>query len=281
MAPPDMSISLHLTHLPVGSYEVTKTAGSRIFHNKVELPAQATIETENPSPTITSAPTTFPQFKKLPIELRSKIWDYAMQNESRIFYPHKDYDHDNEIQQVHVAHKPPAIRQVCQEARRMSGKRGMFIFGMERSTVKGLWFDFSSDILYIRYKYNDIEDDVEDMARNVAIDWCGCEIGQDWEALLRYILGTYPMCERLILVVRFDLELFGNIKLFAIPDEERVTNADQRQWGQVKEEITKEWLGITKTQLPSIEAMEIVPVRRKKNKATTRELLTYTGEGGF
>jgi hypothetical protein len=32
MAPPEMSVSLHLKHLPIGSYEVTVTGSDGWFH---------------------------------------------------------------------------------------------------------------------------------------------------------------------------------------------------------------------------------------------------------
>ncbi|KAM0564099.1 hypothetical protein ACHAPJ_000308 [Fusarium lateritium] len=258
-----MSISLHLAHLPVGSYEVTVTnaEGTRIFHNKIDLPAQIA-DTANAK--------TFPQFKKLPFELRSKIWHYSMQNESRIFYP-TDYDHEHEIHQVSFAHKPPATRQVCQEARLISKKRGMSIFGTEQTSLKGLWFDFFSDILYISNKDNVGEYGVEDMVRNVALDWRGYGIDHNWKKLLRHIKNAYPLCERLILVVRYDFELYGDVRFFTILDEEEVTGASGRQkqaWGRMKEEIVKEWRGkmqrITEAQLPTIEAVEVVPERERK-----------------
>ncbi|KAJ4272097.1 hypothetical protein NW762_000807 [Fusarium torreyae] len=263
-----MSISLHLANLPVGSYEVTVTnaEGTRISHNKIDLPAQ-----------IAGAATTFPHFEKLPAELRSKIWEHSIQNESRVFCP-AGYDEDREVQHFSFAHKPPAIRQVCREARQMSKKHSMFIFGISGSTRGALWFNTVGDIIYNQDNEeadtSGIEPNYKDImsaARNVALDF---PQNYNWENLLESLVTDYRRCETLFLVLGCDEIPTGDIAFFSIPDDEQAWSVnidDEETWGQVKENINKAWrkkkllrkLHITEAQLPSIKVVEALPVRKK------------------
>jgi hypothetical protein len=300
MAPPEMSVSLHLKHLPVGSYEVTVTGsggwfrlifpllyntvnsqatGTQVFHEKIEIPSQVLLEKGSPSSQVTSTPTTFPKFKELPGEIRSQIWVHAIQNDSRIFYP-THYDHDRELPHVAFAHKPPPIRQVCRESRQISQKRGMFIFGTDRTTRKALWFDTFNDIMCdMNPAFDEFDcmvaasdyDRVLNSARNVAVDWM---FQYDLKELLESVVNRFKSCQTIYLAHGIIEIPEGDIAFYAVPDEELVEalKGELKPCGQLKDEIRKFWHNqkvaqgstITKAHFPSIVVVEAIPVRENK-----------------
>ncbi|KAF4455087.1 hypothetical protein F53441_2526 [Fusarium austroafricanum] len=256
MATPEMSISLHNTHLPQGSYEVTVTnsEGTRVFHNKIKVSSQAALETGVTVPqAIQSTPATFPQFKKLPSELRNMIWEYSIQNDSGVFFP-TGYDLYLEVA---FSHKIPAFRQ-------------------------GLWFGIFSDIKYdpevFNYEslYCDDGDNYYDLlraARKVAVGWYP-EITA--RGLLGTVVSAYPHCQTLFLVLGRKATPDGNVIFYNIPGDDLVwwsMNNDEKQqtWEQMRNHITKEWheeellhkLYIEKAKLPNIQTVEVFP--RKKS----------------
>ncbi|KAF4458152.1 hypothetical protein FALBO_15067 [Fusarium albosuccineum] len=263
--------------IPRVSYEVTvaTSSGSRLLNLRTELGSPISQETDDStSSVVVEAPKTFPQFKKLPPELRSKIWEYAL-SEPRIFWPGENHA---SWETINFVHKPPAARQTCHEARQVSQKLGVMAFGQSGTIKKGLWFNLSSDILYLDkicfLTNNELLPTVREEVRNVALDWDECCYFDDYSGLLRDILGAFPRCRKIIFVERTGELLLGGIAFFAMQDEEECTWSDEDwKWGDVKEGMSLEWrskkllkeLGITEKQLPSIEAVEAIPVRQKKN----------------
>ncbi|KAJ3527179.1 hypothetical protein NM208_g10831 [Fusarium decemcellulare] len=269
--------------IPRVSYEITLAtrSGSRLLYLRTELGSPISQETDHStSPVVVEAPKTFPQFKKLPPELRSKIWECAL-SEPRIFWPGENRA---SWETMNFVHKPPAARQTCHEARQVSQKLGVVAFGQNGTIKKGLWFNLLSDILYLDRRCFLTNDEllptVREEVRNVALDWDECCYFDDYAGLLRDILGAFPRCRRVIFVERTDELLLGGIAFFAIQDEEECTWFDEDwKWGAVKEDMRQDWcsedlleeLDITEDQLPSIEAVEAAPVRQKKSICRCRE----------
>jgi hypothetical protein len=252
----------------------------QVFHEKIEIPSQVTLEKGGPSSqAVTSTPTTFPKFKELPGEIRSQIWVQAIQNDSRIFYP-THYDCDRQLPHVAFAHKPPPIRQVCHESRQISQKRGMFIFGTDRTTRKALWFDTFNDIMYDMNPANSEfdclvaasdYDRVLNSARNVAVEWM---FQYDLKELFESVVNRFKACQTIYLAHGIVEILEGDIAFYAVPDEELVEalKGELKPCGQVKDEIRKfshnqkvsQGTTITKAQFPSIVVVEAMPVRENK-----------------
>lgn len=210
---------------------------------------------------------------------------HAIQNDSRIFCPTHEDCHD-ELLYVTFAHKPPQIRQVCRESRQISEKRGMFVFGVNKTIRKALWFDKFNDIMYDFDPYNCQLDclaadsdynRVLNSARNVAVDW---EYRCDSKDLFKSVVNRFKACQTLYLV-HGNVEIpEGDIAFYAVPDEELVeaVKGELKPSGQVKDEIRKFWHNqkvsqgstITKEQFPSIVAVEAMPVRVNNKRRPRR-----------
>lgn len=102
---------------------------------------------------------------KLPIEVRYKIWKLAAPG-GRIFDvylvedPWSSAGHETRtaasrspdesvIVKLRELHKPPAIRGVCRESRRVTDIVGSFKFGLFRGTRHGWWFNHACDIVLL------------------------------------------------------------------------------------------------------------------------------------
>ncbi|KAF4976040.1 hypothetical protein FDECE_18512 [Fusarium decemcellulare] len=267
--------------IPRVSYEITvaTSSGSRLLYLRTEIGSPIGRETNvSTSPIIVKASGSFSQFKKLPPELRSKIWEYAL-SESRIFLPV-----DEAVpgwRPVNFTHKPPAVRQTCREARRVSEWLGAIGFGQNRTAMKGLWFNFQSDILYLNTRYllenaEELFPAINARVRNVALDWDALYVeeydtDEVWERVLRDVIYDFPRCNRIILVQTTGDLPAGDITFFPIQDNEDWEINDCNCWGDAQTFIDLKWrsskllreLRITEEWLPSIEAVEAVPVRRK------------------
>ncbi|KAH6961309.1 hypothetical protein DER45DRAFT_537075 [Fusarium avenaceum] len=118
------------------------SGGPQLLHFRAEVGSptaqtQAIIEPSSP---------TFPQFMKLPPEIRIMIWKLSF-GPGRIFRTKATSDVPGVIPMA-VNHKPPAATQACKEARFLSLQIGKFLFGSYGSKIKSLWFNPSRDLLY-------------------------------------------------------------------------------------------------------------------------------------
>ncbi|KAM0246302.1 hypothetical protein ACHAP5_004775 [Fusarium lateritium] len=163
------------------------------FQSEVGSPAAQTI-LEPSSPT-------FPQFMKLPPEIRLMIWKLSF-GPGRIFRT-KATSHVSGVMPMAVNHKPPAATQACKEARLLSLQVGKFLFGSFGSKIKSLWFNPSQDVLYWNDKsfpswQFDYDEHDTGCIKFVAIDHdqtcSSLEISQE-------ISTIFPYCRALLIVL--------------------------------------------------------------------------------
>ncbi|KAI1461045.1 hypothetical protein F4805DRAFT_414552 [Annulohypoxylon moriforme] len=139
--------------------------------------------------TIDQAPR-FPQFKKLPVEIRFMIWDLALPRRMVCLKECFEDDQDEFINvQYSFASKlpPPSVAQVCQESRavacqsgRLVAIRNMKLYPQGRllpcSRAQWGWFDSSRDSLFLQpslshlHPLNSIKD-LTSRAQHVTIDY--------------------------------------------------------------------------------------------------------------
>ncbi|KAF4996840.1 hypothetical protein FGRMN_4251 [Fusarium graminum] len=269
-----MSISLQLTGISAGNYKITVAGpdGTVVSHHEMTLSSQVpqALDCHSRCDTSATTPTTFPRFKHLPAELRVKIWNLSL-NETRVFWPNNENTYDDYCTGVNISHKPPTVRQVCREARQVSQSRGAFSFGTGKVVMKGLWFDFFSDIIH--------DDDSFDQkayapviynARNVSIFWHQAMEFRDAQKL-KHFLKRYPKCQTIFFVAPGGvIDFKEDIKFFTIQEDEYVEE-DQKTWGRIRDHIDRRWrrgdwlkyLGVTEAQLPRIEAVEAISLCKK------------------
>ncbi|KAK1464291.1 hypothetical protein CMEL01_13052 [Colletotrichum melonis] len=84
----------------------------------------------------------FPQFCRLPMELRKIIWQMTLPD-SRVFEPY-DIEHRPRLRK---RFEPPAILAVCKESRKVANEHGTFIFGWEKSIGESVWFNPKKDVV--------------------------------------------------------------------------------------------------------------------------------------
>lgn len=176
------------------------------------------------------------------------------------------------MQGVNFAHKPPAVRQVCREARKVSDTRGRFSFGWDGTHLMSLWFDFHSDILFdegltlaeLKLPY---------YVRNVAKGHDDARELQEAENLQSF-LGQYPQCQKIIFVWSGGMaELDGDVKFYPMHDGEPLGGSD-KNWKNLKARINRAWrkasflkkCKLTEDQLPIIEAVECTLVEKNLGK---------------
>ncbi|KAM0246303.1 hypothetical protein ACHAP5_004776 [Fusarium lateritium] len=278
---PNISMSLQLADVPAGCYKITITGpgDTTVCHHEIALLSGVTqtASFQSTYTTTTATSKTFPRFKELPAEIRRQIWELSL-SEPRIFWPNYEVHNENFVG-VSFSHKPPLMRQVCMEARQVSQARGVVSFGSHGSIMKGLWFDFFSDIIFM----NDVSDENEfvqavDNARNVALIWHEALNLIDVKTLKRFI-EKHPKCHRIIAIAAGDcIDCFSDMKLFTIQDKETF-GFDTEDWGTIRDRLYRAWrkkkalrlLGITEAQLPRIEAMEAISICKKVEKGEKGE----------
>ncbi|KAI5466818.1 hypothetical protein BGZ63DRAFT_369617 [Mariannaea sp. PMI_226] len=195
-------------------------------------------EIRSPLPDTPTLPlTSFPYFRKLPPELRVKIWEYSL-SVPRIFWLLRRCSTEDALNEGSrtavrrrtkkwipcvINHKPPAPRQTCREARRVSERCGILAFGVRQGRIKSLWFNPVHDIVYIHHKFPldnyKMMDNVIDCAENVAIDAQLCRNYKRTE--LEEIFCEWNLCKRIILVHSFPGMAEGDIDLFPLGPDER------------------------------------------------------------
>lgn len=109
---------------------------------------------QNPCPWFRKQLETFPQFSKLPPELRLRIWELAVESEDDrivviqtipfLFPLHSSIpQYSDGVKQPHT----PALLSVCYDAREAALKRYKIAFSSELKTAMPIWFDFGTDML--------------------------------------------------------------------------------------------------------------------------------------
>ncbi|KAJ4003334.1 hypothetical protein NW752_011788 [Fusarium irregulare] len=284
--PPSISTSLQLNKIPKGGYKVTVTGamtlGTVVWRHESEHPSQITLnigDTHPDHPVENAIPaTTFSKFKQLPPEIRAKIWGFSL-DQPRVFWPSSQYEDYGIMHCTNFAHKPPAVRQACREARKLSDRRGEFSFGWNGTLCSSLWFDFTSDILLHHHYDEDLDPKQLDSkfrgrVRNVALRHYEAFELEDAKLLKRF-LRKYPRCKKIIFVWSATrMTPVGDIKLYPIPDNELLDDGEgncDKNWGELKalfKETWREELPLTKwkitaNQLPIIEAAECIYVEKK------------------
>ncbi|SPJ78033.1 uncharacterized protein FTOL_06422 [Fusarium torulosum] len=253
---PNPSMSLQLAGIPAGGYDTTVSQDEITPQSGVSQ----TTDSQLPNTTVAATPKTFPRFKELPAELRKAIWELSL-SQPRVFWPN-DERAGKYFTGVNFAHKPPAMRQVCQESRQVSQARGGFTFGHDESIMEGLWFDYFSNILYMfcncsREGYTIAIRNT----RNVALIWPDVWVLRDLQRLKRFMV-EYPKCRRILLIVASDMDPWSDMETFLIQGEIPIDYAPE-DWGRLKDSLERSWrkksalrcLGVIEAQLPKIETM--------------------------
>lgn len=92
----------------------------------------------------------FPRFKKLPPEIRRKIWVEALPA-PRIYEPDNNDEYWSLDKGTRFFHEyyPPRVRQTCKEAYEACMSVGRFTFGcFGNSNIRGLWYNDTRDAIY-------------------------------------------------------------------------------------------------------------------------------------
>ncbi|KAF6841456.1 hypothetical protein CPLU01_00587 [Colletotrichum plurivorum] len=198
----------------------------------------------------------FRQFKKLPLELRNKIWKLALPG-GRIFelsgpdsHFHRimraaqtDPNQANPVATARVAaglpdmcvtaHKTPKIRLACREANNAFLEAGSFEFGLFGGSYKGVWFNHAEDILYLRAEPTNWTN--IDMSRvvRVAIPHTKLLNKDNCVAKIDVVLDHFTSCREVIMLQAVDWELRSCIphprmpaKLYHLRGDDIVGNHD-------------------------------------------------------
>ncbi|KAJ4205502.1 hypothetical protein NW759_014578 [Fusarium solani] len=252
---------------------------------------QPPIVTSAPSSASQTPASSFPQFIKLPPEVRNMIWKYSFGG-ARVFRlaPCTTWT------TMMVDHRPPPSGAACRESRHLFQHCGEFLFGAEGLAIKTLWFRPSEDILYLDHmlvEYLEHESYYSGCdfttIENVAINWCGrCD-----ESNLRRLadaLVEFPSCKRMILVMSHGEPPYeDDVEFLHISDNDQrrvcfykgerlhwagLKQALEEHWRKDSEEDLEEDLGADsggssegELQLPPLEAVEVVPRRTASTSA--------------
>ncbi|KAF6811113.1 hypothetical protein CSOJ01_05918 [Colletotrichum sojae] len=198
----------------------------------------------------------FRQFKKLPLELRNKIWKLALPG-GRLFElsgpdshfhrimraAHTDPNQANPVATARVAaglpdmsvtaHKTPKIRLACREANNAFLEAGSFEFGLFGGSYKGVWFNHAEDILYLRAEPTNWTN--IDMSRvvRVAIPHTKLLNKDNCVAKIDVVLDHFTSCREVIMLQAVDWELRSCIphprmpaKLYHLRGDDIVGNHD-------------------------------------------------------
>lgn len=154
--------------------------------------------------------TSFPQFSRLPPELRLQIWRYSRQ--PRVV----EVIYDSATDTCTSTAKPPALLHVCHESRHEGLRAYRKTFGT-KSSPPSIYFDPSTDVLYLP-RHGDMGYDeaardftqrVNDMANvtTLAIDHVPPDIRRPWEAYNKYcLIQSFPKLREAILVLGYEDE---------------------------------------------------------------------------
>ncbi|KAF4969404.1 hypothetical protein FZEAL_10229 [Fusarium zealandicum] len=245
--------------------------GHQLFRLEAEVGSPTTTAASNITrPTTERCPTAFPQFMNLPPQVRAMIWRYSI-GCPRIFWinchPHGDW---NTSVALKFNHKPRPSTQVCCESRKITHSNGAFCFGLYAGILKSLWFDFSTDIIYLdNERMTDMRmhahyDEFEKV-ENVAINWPASFIRRGDLEEVAEALMVFSSCKRLILVMEHMELPEGDVCFLRVEDDDKINLGVQfEDWGYAEWQVTwqlKRYRFPEGWKMPALEAVEVVPVR--------------------
>ncbi|KXH44777.1 hypothetical protein CNYM01_02242 [Colletotrichum nymphaeae SA-01] len=198
----------------------------------------------------------FPEFGRLPAELRRLIWKMALpgrrvleQADGVVAYP-----------ELCKKFRPPVIRAVCKEAWEVTEQNGLFVYGPELTASGGTWFNPKQDVIIIRnpgedYPLGPLEDCRPEI---IAVDRRYFEQDLNFERVLDVALQL-KSCRRLIILLRTTPNLpykkGAAPKLFSLQAEDVIwsfyADADEKpndlfgeddvSWKKFKDTIQANW----------------------------------------
>nr|XP_036585492.1 uncharacterized protein CTRU02_04353 [Colletotrichum truncatum]KAF6795543.1 hypothetical protein CTRU02_04353 [Colletotrichum truncatum] len=251
----------------------------------------------------------FHLFKKLPLELRMKIWKFALPG-GRIFelsgpdvHFHRlmrvtqpDPSQNNPVVNTRIAsglpdmaitaHKTPKLRLACKEANTAFLETGRFEFGLFGSHYKGVWFNHSEDILYLRAEPTSwINIDMSRIVR-VALPHTKLMNKDNCNAKIDVILNYFTSCREIIMLQAVDWEYRSCLphprmppKLYTLKDDDIVSVHDYpmemsteignvAHWKDVKRIVEQLWKehviqarGLSESRIPKFAGMEMLRAR--------------------
>ncbi|KXH57752.1 hypothetical protein CSAL01_05903 [Colletotrichum salicis] len=143
-------------------------------------------------PSVTA--TVFPNFRRLPAEIRKLIWIMALPYRRVLEAPVAGY-HD-----IYKRFRPPVIRAVCKEAWEVTEENGLFAMGSESTGVGGTWFNPQKDVVILEENFS-LGSLAECYPEIIAIDRMFIE---DFKDLKRILLGVvdFLFCRKVIILFR-------------------------------------------------------------------------------
>ncbi|OHE98985.1 hypothetical protein CORC01_05675 [Colletotrichum orchidophilum] len=225
----------------------------------------------------------FPQFKNFPVEIRMKIWKLALPA-GRVFDLSNVDAHFSRVLRAPIAnnngapnpalvlrqasgltemsltaHKTPKLRLACKEANKAFLEAGGFEFGLFGGAYKGLWFNYSEDILYVREEPRSWTN--LDMSRiiRVAFPHNRFMCKADATAKMDLILDHFTSCKEVILMQTMEWDIRSCLasprlpaKLFPLRDNDPISTHEYPKelsddigcvaaWGDVKRIVGHIW----------------------------------------
>jgi hypothetical protein len=197
------------------------------------------------------------------------IWKLALQT-PRIFRVYEDIQfYRFGWLPVINPHKPPACAQACREPHAIFKAEAKQLFGLNNGIYKSLWFSPSTDIIYWEketttpisplyegYIFPDIQ--------NVAVGWPR-EDSSDLEVVLGNVSTIFPGCKKLIMAMEHRLLPYGgDISFTKVKDDDEMNISfldNWCRWGEIRRELSERFPLHDQQEIPSIEAVEVTPVR--------------------
>ncbi|OLN88024.1 hypothetical protein CCHL11_00279 [Colletotrichum chlorophyti] len=246
-------------------------------------------------------------FDKLPVELRMKIWKLALPG-GRIFELYQRDPHfrlmrvtqaqgNNQPNQFMLqrqasglpemsisTHKTPKLRLACKEANRAFREAGGFEFGLFGGVYKGLWFNYSEDILYVK---DDPTNWVNlDMSRIIRVGFSHVKFLDKASANSRLdmVLDHFASCREVIVMQNTDWDMracYAGTRMpshmFPLRDEDVIGNHEYSKeasdeelgtivcWREVKSVVENFWMQhviavrqMSGSRVPKLKGVELV-----------------------
>ncbi|WDK14517.1 hypothetical protein CGRA01v4_05798 [Colletotrichum graminicola] len=252
----------------------------------------------------------FSQFRNFPVEIRMKIWKLALPT-GRVFDLSMGDGHLSRVLRATApnpnggpnaavairqasglaemsvtAHKTPKLRLACKEANRAFLEAGGFEFGLFGGAYKGLWFNYTEDILFVREEpraWTNL-----DMSRIVRVAFPHTRFMSkgDITSKMDLILDHFTSCKEIILMQTMEWDIRSCLtsprlpaKLFPLGTDDPIGAHDYPKelsneignvaaWGDVKrvvEQISREHVTevkrLTPGRVPKFTGMEMVRAR--------------------
>lgn len=244
------------------------------------------------------------------MELRMKIWKLALPG-GRVFDlsmsdghfsrvlrlpPHQNNGQANPAMAMRqasglaemcvTAHKTPKLRLACKEANRAFHEAGGFEFGLFGTSYKGLWFNYTEDILYVREEPRDWTN--LDMSRilRVALPHTRLMNKGDCTNKIDMVLDHFTSCREVIMLQTMEWDIRSCLssprlpaKLFPLQDDNPVSSHDYPKelsteignvalWGDVRRVVEHIWREhvvevkhLPESRIPQFKGVEMVRAR--------------------